>query len=213
MQLAGLGVTEDPETFFETLTKLFEETNHFVMGYRLLTSLSGKAPYIGDLRRYDIFRPDPELPENAGSAHLAKEKKAVEDDLARESAPWAQLAGDEGILEGGGAGAFFVGSRLNGGDFEQRVAEMMQVVLDDELRHGARQLEKLRDLPLTEEALLRCASEDVKARQAPHGAKRRLGPGNRRFDIWFFSDRHVSNFGAVVRGADDVCLLRHVDWL
>lgn len=153
MQLAGLGVTVSPETFFETLTKLVEETNHFVMGYRLLTSITGKPPYIGDLRRYDIFNPDPELPENAGSVHLAKEKKAVEDDLARETAPWAQLAGDEGILEGGGAGAFFAGSRLKGGEFEQRVANMMQVVLSDELRHGAHQLEKLRDIPLTENDL------------------------------------------------------------
>ena len=153
MQLAGLGVTVDPETFFETLTKLHEETNHFVMGYRLLKSLMGKEPYIGDLRKYDIFNPDPELPENAGSVHLAKEKKAVHDDLARENEPWAHFAGDEGILEGGGAGAFYAGSQLKGGDFERSVAEMMQVVLDDELRHGAHQLEKLRDIELTEDAL------------------------------------------------------------
>lgn len=152
-QLAGLGVTVSQDTYLETVRKLAEETNHFVMGYHLLTWLTGKAPFIGELRRYDIFRPDPDLPENDGSVHLAKVKKEIEEELARETAPWVQLVGDEGILEGGGAGMFFTASRIKGSEFEQRVATMMQVVLDDELRHGAHQLEKLLTISLTEEDL------------------------------------------------------------
>lgn len=152
-QLAGLGVTVDPETYIETAKKLTEETNHFVMGHELLTWLTGKAPNVGELRKYDIFRPDPELPENKWSIHLAKVKKEIEEELARETAPWTNLPGDEGILEGGGSGMFFAASRIKGGEFEKRVAAMMQVVLDDELRHGAHQLEKLHSIPLKEEEL------------------------------------------------------------
>ena len=157
-QLAGLGVTVSPDTYLETVRKLTEETNHFVMGYDLLTWLTGKAPNIGELRKYDIFKPDPDLPENDGSVYLAKVKKEIEEELARETAPWAHLPGDEGILEGGGAGMFFAASRTKGGEFEQRVATMMQVVLDDELRHGAHQLEQLLTIPLTEEDLSKIKS-------------------------------------------------------
>ncbi|MEX2163971.1 MAG: hypothetical protein WD823_06985 [Sulfuricaulis sp.] len=152
-QLAGLGVTVEPATYIETATKLIEETNHFVMGYDLLTWFTGKAPNIGELRKYDIFRPDPDLPENKWSIHLAQEKKAIEEELARETAPWASLPGDEGILEGGGSGMFFAAGRIKGGEFESRVAAMMQVVLDDELRHGAHQLENVRSISLTEKDL------------------------------------------------------------
>ncbi len=166
-QLAGLGVTVSPATYLETAQKLIEETNHFVMGYDLLTWLTGKEPNVGELRKYDIFRPDPELPENAGSVYLAQEKKKVEDELARETAPWANLPGDEGILEGGGGGMFFAASRIKGGEFEQRVATMMQVVLDDELRHGAHQLEKLLTIPLTETDL-----EKIKAYAKRHADAR-----------------------------------------
>ncbi len=166
-QLAGLGVTVDRHTYLATLEKLHEETNHYVMCHDLLTWLTGELPFIGELRRYDIFNPDPTLPENEGSIQLSREKKAIDDELAAESAPWASLVGDEGVLEGGGSGMFFAASRLKGGEFERRVAETMKVVLGDELRHGADQLERFHDLELTEEDL-----EQIKGYVKRHGDAR-----------------------------------------
>ena len=154
-QLAGLGVTVDRHTYLETLEKLHEETNHYVMCHDLLAWLTGELPFVGELRRYDIFNPDPTLPENEGSIQLSREKKAIEDELAVENATWASLVGDTGVLEGGGSGMFFAASRLKGGEFERRLAEAMKVVLNDELRHGADQLERFHDLELTEKDLER----------------------------------------------------------
>ena len=166
-QLAGLGVTVDRHTYLKTLEKLHEETNHYVMCHDVLAWLTGKPPFIGELRRYDIFNPDPTLPENEGSIRLSREKKAIEDELAAETAVWARLVGDEGVLEGGGAGTFFAASRIKGGEFERRVADAMKVVLADELRHGADQLERFHDLELTEEDL-----ERIKGYVKRHGDAR-----------------------------------------
>ena len=166
-QLAGLGVTVDRHTYLETLEKLHEETNHYVMCHDLLAWLTGELPFVGALRRYDIFNPDPTLPENEGSIQLSREKKAIEDELAAETAAWAKLVGDEGVLEGGGSGMFFAASRIEGGEFERRVAEAMKVVLADELRHGADQLERFHDLDLTEEDL-----ERIKGYVKRHGDAR-----------------------------------------
>ena len=150
-QLGWLGVTVDRHTYLETLEKLHEETNHYVMCHDVLAWFTGEQPFIGELRRYDIFNPDPTLPENEASIRLSREKKAIADELAAEGAPWAALVGDEGVLEGGGSGTFFALSRIKGGELERRVAEAMKVVLNDELRHGADQLQRFHDLDLTEE--------------------------------------------------------------
>ena len=166
-QLAGLGVTIDRHTYLQTLEKLHEETNHYVMCHDVLAWLVGESPFIGELRRYDIFNPDPALPENEASIQLSREKKAIEDELAAETAVWARLVGDEGVLEGGGAGTFFAASRITGGEFERRLAEAMKVVLADELRHGADQLERFHDLELTEEDL-----ERIKGYVKRHGDAR-----------------------------------------
>ncbi|MCY4440721.1 MAG: hypothetical protein OXE53_11010 [Deltaproteobacteria bacterium] len=166
-QLAGLGVTVDRHTYLETLAKLHEETNHYVMCHDVLAWFTGEQPFIGELRRYDIFNPDPTLPENEASIRLSREKKAIEDELAAEAAPWARLVGDEGVLEGGGAGTFFACSRIEGGEFERRLAEAMKVVLADELRHGADQLERFHDLELAEEDL-----ERIKGYVKRHGDAR-----------------------------------------
>ena len=166
-QLAGLGVTVHRHAYLATLEKLHEETNHYVMCHDLLTWLMGELPFAGELRRYDIFNPDPTLPENQGSIELSREKKAIEDELAAEGTPWAALVGDEGVLEGGGSGMFFAASRLEGGEFERRLAEAMKVVLDDELRHGADQLRRFHELELTEEDL-----ERIKGYVKRHGDAR-----------------------------------------
>lgn len=166
-QLAGLGFTVDRHTYLETLEKLREETNHYVLCHDVLAWLTGGEPFIGELRRYDIFHPDPDLPENAASVQLSREKKAIEDEAAAEGAPWAALVGDEGVLEGGGSGTFFAASRLEGGEFERRVAKAMKVILDDELRHGADQLKRFHDLELTEEDL-----ERIKGYVKRHGDAR-----------------------------------------
>ena len=166
-QLAGLGVTVDRHTYLDTLEKLHEETNHYVMGHDVLAWLTGTPPFIGELRRYDIFNPDPTLPENEASIQLAREKKAIDDELAQETAAWVPLVGDEGVLEGGGAGMFFAASRITGGEFERRVAEAMRVVLEDELRHGAHQLERFHDIELTAHDL-----ERIKGYVKRHGDAR-----------------------------------------
>ena len=154
-KLPGLCVTTDRLDFQEDVQKLLEETVHFNLSFDTLKWLTGMEPSIAELRNYDIFKPNPDVPFNRENVKLAKLLKDLRTELANETAPWVSLVLDEGLLEGGGCGYFYTASRLDGGEFERRVAEMMKVVVKDEVRHGPEQLEKLRGMPLTEAELER----------------------------------------------------------
>lgn len=154
-KLPGLGTTTDRLDFQEDVQKLLDETIHFNLSFDILAWLLGEEPSIAKLRDYDIFDPNPEAPFNRENVKLAKLYRELRSELASETAPWVSLVLDEGLLEGGGCGYFYTASRLDGGEFETRVAEMMKVVVKDEVRHGPEQLAKLRDMPLTEEDLER----------------------------------------------------------
>lgn len=154
-KLPGLGTTADRRDFQEDVQKLLEETVHFNLSFDIITWLLGEEPSIAELRNYDIFNPNPDVPFNRENAKLARLYRELRSELAGATAPWVSLVLDEGLLEGGGCGYFYTASRLEGGEFERRVAEMMKVVVRDEVRHGPEQLQKLRTMPLTEEDLER----------------------------------------------------------
>lgn len=154
-KLPGLCTTTDRLDFQEDVQKLLEETVHFNLSFDILMWLLGEEPSIAELRNYDIFNPNPDVPFNRENAKLARLYRELRSELAEETAPWVPLVLDEGLLEGGGCGYFYTASRLEGGEFERRVAEMMKVVVRDELRHGPEQLQKLRRIPLTEQNLER----------------------------------------------------------
>ena len=154
-KLPGLCTTTDRLDFQEDVQKLLEETVHFNLSFDILMWLLGEEPSIAELRNYDIFNPNPDVPFNRENAKLARLYRELREELAHETAPWLSLVLDEGLLEGGGCGYFYTASRLEGGEFERRVAEMMKVVVRDEVRHGPEQLQKLRTMPLTEEDLER----------------------------------------------------------
>ena len=139
-QLAALGVGVDRRTYTETVQKLEEELDHFNRLGDILEELQGAPLDYPELRRYDFFTPDATAPFNRANAELAAINRQIDAEMAALQPPWAALVQDQGLLEGGGNGLFYVGSQLGGGPLEERLATAMRKVLDDEMDHGPRAL-------------------------------------------------------------------------
>jgi hypothetical protein len=139
-ELATLGQGADRAQYRETIQKLSEELNHFNLLGDVLEALSGAPLDYAELRRYDFFEPDPTAPFNGENARLAAVNRQIDAEMAERRPPWAALVQDQGLLEGGGNGVFYVGSQLTGSALDARLAAAMQQVLDDEMDHGPRSL-------------------------------------------------------------------------
>ena len=135
-ELAAFGSGGDRTRYAETIEKLSEELAHFNLLGDILEELTGAPLDYAELRRYDFFQPDPTAPFNRENARLAAINAAIDTELAVKQPPWAALVQDQGLLEGGGNGVFYVGSNLSGGPLEERLARAMRRILDDEMDHG-----------------------------------------------------------------------------
>jgi hypothetical protein len=139
-ELASLGQGASRAQYRETVQKLAEELNHFNLLGDVLEASTGAPLDYAALRRYDFFEPDPTAPYNEENARLAAVNRQIDAEMAARQPPWAALVQDQGLLEGGGNGVFYVGSRLGGSPLDERLAAAMQQVLDDEMDHGPRSL-------------------------------------------------------------------------
>jgi len=149
-ELAALGQGASRAQYRETIQKLAEELNHFNLLGDVLEAITGAPLDYAALRRYDFFEPDPAAPFNQENARLAAVNRQIDAEMAARQPPWAALVQDQGLLEGGGNGVFYVGSQLGGSPLEgsqlggspldERLAAAMQQVLDDEMDHGPRSL-------------------------------------------------------------------------
>ncbi len=139
-ELATLGQGADRRQYAETVQKLAEELNHFNLLGDILEEISGAPLDYGELRRYDFFEPDPSAPFNRENARLAEVNRQIDAEMAARRPPWAPLVQDQGLLEGGGNGVFYVGSQLRGSPLDERLAAAMRRILDDEMDHGPRSL-------------------------------------------------------------------------
>ena len=139
-ELATLGQGGDRQHYAETVEKLAEELDHFNRLGDILESVQGAPLDYAALHRYDFFTPDAAAPFNAENARLAAVNRQIDEEMTARRPPWAALVQDQGLLEGGGNGVFYVGSQLQGGPLEARLAAAMQKVLDDEMDHGPRAL-------------------------------------------------------------------------
>ena len=139
-ELAALGQGASRAQYRETVQKLAEELNHFNLLGDVLQAIAGAPLDYTALRRYDFFEPDPAAPFNLENARLAAVNRQIDAEMAARRPPWAALVQDQGLLEGGGNGVFYVGSQLGGSPLDERLAAAMQQVLDDEMDHGPRSL-------------------------------------------------------------------------
>jgi hypothetical protein len=139
-ELAALGQGADRYTYAETVQKMAEELNHFNLLGDVLQEISGAPLDYAELRRYDFFQPDPTAPFNRENARLAEINRQIDAEMAERRPPWAALVQDQGLLEGGGNGVFYVGSQLRGSPLDERLAAAMQRILADEMDHGPRSL-------------------------------------------------------------------------
>jgi hypothetical protein len=144
-ELAALGRGASRAQYRETVQKLAEELNHFNLLGDVLEAITGAPLDYPTLRRYDFFEPDPAAPFNQENARLAAVNRQIDAEMAERRPPWAALVQDQGLLEGGGNGVFYVGSQLGssplrGNPLDERLAAAMQQVLDDEMDHGPRSL-------------------------------------------------------------------------
>jgi hypothetical protein len=139
-ELTALGAGGDRYEYAETVQKLAEELNHFNLLGDILVEIGGAPLDYAELRRYDFFEPDPEAPFNRENARLAEVNRRIDAEMAERRPPWAALVQDQGLLEGGGNGVFYVGSQLRGSPLDERLAAAMQRILDDEMDHGPRSL-------------------------------------------------------------------------
>ncbi|MBI2368659.1 MAG: hypothetical protein HYV08_00125 [Deltaproteobacteria bacterium] len=135
-----------PRRDFESMARaLLEEVRHYRLLADLIEELQGAPVDPDELMRYGVWARNPELPEN--NAHIDLVKR-----LRREKGELADLA--LSFFEGGGAGIFIAGSQVAGGALEQRIAEAMKVIAEDELRHGPVHLPRAA-AQITDEAMFR----------------------------------------------------------
>lgn len=139
----------------ELFQKTIEELNHFNLVADLLERVTGKPVDFKEIRRYDLFAPDPMAPNNQANVKLAQTYRDIDKRIAELGNPaWSPLVQDQGLLEGGGNGLFYAASRLRGGELEERIADAMRVTLEDEVDHGPSHLAGLEQLVKTEEDLV-----------------------------------------------------------
>jgi hypothetical protein len=154
-RLATLKTTNDRAALTESFQKAIEELNHFNLVTEILEWMSGKAADLAELRRYDLFHPDPSAPANEANIRLAETYREIDARIAELGNPaWAPLVQDQGLLEGGGNGFFYVASQLQGGEREERIARAMRVTLEDEVDHGPAHIVELEQLVQSEEDLV-----------------------------------------------------------
>jgi hypothetical protein len=152
-ELATLGQGAARYPYAETVQKLAEELSHFNLLGDILEEITGAPLDYPELRRYDFFEPDPEAPFNRENARLAAINRQIDAEMRERQPPWAVLVQDQGLLEGGGTGVFYVGSRLRGSPLDERLAAAMRRILDDEMDHGPRSLARVPDYVRSEDDL------------------------------------------------------------
>ncbi len=125
-------VPDHPEGHGET-RKLAEEMKHFELIAALITSLSGHRVTPAELLSLDEERKLQELraPYRAGTEF---ERILID------------------FTEGGGGSMYEMLTRVQGGEFEQRIADAFRVILADEIIHGPGQIHALARFPLDEES-------------------------------------------------------------
>ncbi|HEY3118135.1 MAG TPA: hypothetical protein VGK54_15435 [Chloroflexota bacterium] len=161
----------DRHEFSDLVTKIAEETTHYVLLADLAEWVAERKLSAEELHRYEVHAaPDPGLPAAKNSnVRLPEANKMLE--VGRQvTAAMGYERGRAciGLSEGGGGGAFIECARLSGDEYKDRLAQAMRRILKDELRHGPEGVEAFAETWVKSESDLADATQWLRRFMSQH---------------------------------------------